>query len=96
MAFNPGGQFPPDWKGDAFVALHGSWNRALRTGYKIVRLPFKDGKPTGAYQDFDVGFVVDNQDVWSRPVDVGFGKDGSLLFSDDGNGIVYRVVYKGE
>jgi glucose/arabinose dehydrogenase len=96
VTFNPGGQFPPDWKGDAFVALHGSWNRALRTGYKIVRLPFKDGKPTGAYQDLVVGFVADNQDVWGRPVDVVFAKDGSLLFSDDGNGVVYRVVYKGE
>jgi glucose/arabinose dehydrogenase len=96
IVFNPGGQFPPDWKGDAFVALHGSWNRALRTGYKIIRLPFKDGKPTGEYQDFVVGFVADNQDVWGRPVDVVFAKDGSLLFSDDGNGVVYRVVYKGE
>jgi glucose/arabinose dehydrogenase len=96
IAFNPGGQFPPDWKGDAFVALHGSWNRALRTGYKIVRLPFKDGKPTGVYQDFVIGFVADNQNVWGRPVDVAFAKDGSLLFSDDGNGVVYRVVYKGE
>ena len=96
IAFNPGGQFPADWTGDAFVALHGSWNRALRTGYKIVRLPFKNGKPTGAYQDFVVGFVADNQDVWGRPVDVDFAKDGSLLFSDDGNGVVYRVAYKGE
>ena len=96
LAFNPGGQFPPDWKGDAFVALHGSWNRAVRTGYKIVRLPFKDGKPTGEYQDFVVGFVADDQSVWGRPVDVVFAKDGSLLFSDDGNGVVYRVAYKGE
>ena len=72
IAFDPGGQFPPDWKGDAFVALHGSWNRALRTGYKIIRLPFKDGKPTGEYQDFVVGFVADDQDVWGRPVDVTF------------------------
>lgn len=96
MAFNPGGQFPPDWKGDAFVALHGSWNRALRTGYKIIRVPFKDGKPTGEYQDLVVGFVANNQDVWGRPVDVTFAKDGSLLFSDDGNGTVYRVAYKAE
>jgi glucose/arabinose dehydrogenase len=96
IAFDPGGQFPPDWKGDAFVALHGSWNRALRTGYKIIRLPFKDGKPTGEYQDFVVGFVADDQNVWGRPVDVTFAKDGSLLFSDDGNDIVYRVTYKPE
>jgi glucose/arabinose dehydrogenase len=96
MAFDPGGQFPADWKGEAFVALHGSWNRELRTGYKIVRLPFKDGKPTGEYQDFVVGFVANDQDVWGRPVDVVFAKDGSLLFSDDGNGVVYRIAYKGE
>jgi len=96
MAFDPGGQFPPDWKGDAFVALRGSWNRGLRTGYKIVRLPFKDGRPTGEYQDFVVGFVADDDDVWGRPVGVAFAKDGSLLFSEDGNGVVYRVAYKGE
>ena len=96
VTFNPGGQFPAAWTGDAFVALHGSWNRAVRTGYKIVRLPFKNGKPTGEYQDFVVGFVADNQDVWGRPVDVAFAKDGSLLFSDDGNGVVYRVTYKPE
>ncbi len=95
IAFNPGGQFPRDWKGDAFVTLHGSWNRALRTGYKIVRLPFKDGKPTGTYQDFLVGFVANEEEVWGRPVGVAFAKDGSLLFSDDGNGVVYRVAYKG-
>jgi len=68
----------------------------LRTGYKIVRLPFKDGKPTGQYQDLVVGFVADDQNVWGRPVDVTFAKDGSLLFSDDGNGVVYRVAYKPE
>jgi glucose/arabinose dehydrogenase len=95
LAFNEGSQFPASWKGDAFVALHGSWNRALRTGYKIVRLPFKDGKPTSEYQDFVIGFVADHENVWGRPVDVAFAQDGSLLFSDDGNGVVYRVTYKG-
>jgi glucose/arabinose dehydrogenase len=94
LAFNEGSQFPAAWKGDAFVALHGSWNRALRTGYKIVHLPFKDGKPTGEYQDFVVGFTAGQQNVWGRPVDVAFAHDGSLLFSDDGNGVVYRVTYK--
>jgi glucose/arabinose dehydrogenase len=94
LAFNGGAQFPAEWKGDAFVALHGSWNRALRTGYKIVRLPFKDGKATGEYQDFVVGFTAGQQNVWGRPVDVAFAQDGSLLFSDDGNGVVYRVSYK--
>ena len=93
LAFNEGNQFPATWKGDAFVALHGSWNRALRTGYKIVRLLFKDGKPTGEYQDFVIGFVANQENVWGRPVDVAFAQDGSLLFSDDGNGVVYRVTY---
>lgn len=94
VSFNPGGMFPADWTGDAFVALHGSWNRALHTGYKIVRLPFKDGKPTGEYQDLVVGFTAGEENVWGRPVDVVFAKDGSLLFSDDANATVYRVTYK--
>jgi glucose/arabinose dehydrogenase len=94
IAFNTGDQFSKAWWGDAFVALHGSWNRALRTGYKIVRLPFKDGKPTGEYQDFVVGFAAGDNDVWGRPVGVAFAKDGSLLFSDDGNGVIYRVAHQ--
>ena len=85
--------FPGAWKGDAFVALHGSWNRSLHTGYKIVRLPFKNGKATGEYQDFVVGFTAGEQNVWGRPVDVTFAQDGSLLFSEDGNGTIYRVTY---
>ena len=74
LAFNAGAQFPAAWKGDAFVALHGSWNRTLHTGYKIVRLPFKDGKPTGEYQDFVTGFTVGPENVWGRPVDVAFAQ----------------------
>jgi len=96
ISFNPGGMFPAEWKGDAFVAMHGSWNRALHTGYKIVRLPFKGGKPTGEYQDFVLGFTAGEENVWGRPVDVNFAKDGSLLFSDDGNGVIYRVTYAKE
>lgn len=94
LAFNPGGMFPAEWTGDAFVAMHGSWNRSLRTGYKIVHLPFKDGKPTGEYQDFVIGFTAGDENVWGRPVDVIFARDGSLLFSEDGNGTIYRVTYK--
>jgi glucose/arabinose dehydrogenase len=94
LAFNSGKQFPSAWQGDAFVALHGSWNRSLHTGYKIVRLPFKDGKPIGEYQDFVIGFTAGEQDVWGRPVDVAFAHDGSMLFSDDGNGVIYRVSYR--
>lgn len=85
--------FPADYKGDAFAAMHGSWNRDHRTGYKVVRLLFdKSGKPTGAYQDFMTGFVLDDQSVWGRPVDVAVAKDGSLLVSDDGSGTIWRVA----
>ena len=93
LAFNPGGMFPAEWKGDGFVALHGSWNRSLHTGYKIVRVPAKGGKFTGEYQDFVIGFTAGEENVWGRPVSVTFAPDGSLLFTDDGNGTIYRVTY---
>ena len=98
LAFYPQGQggpsaFPAEYQGDAFVALHGSWNRALRTGYKIVRLKLKDGVPTGAYEDFLTGFVLDAKSVWGRPVGVAVMPDGALLVSEDANGTVWRVSY---
>ncbi|MGA8172635.1 MAG: sorbosone dehydrogenase family protein [Methylocystis sp.] len=93
IAFYEGKQFPPEFRGDAFVALHGSWNRAKRTGYKIIRLRFRDGKPTGTYEDFVTGFVADDDHVWGRPVDVAEAADGSLLFTEDGNGAVWRVSF---
>jgi glucose/arabinose dehydrogenase len=96
IAFYEGGQFPAEFMGDAFVALHGSWNRAKRTGYKIIRLRFKDGKPTGAYEDFVTGFVVDDARVWGRPVDVTIAPDGALLFTEDGNGTLWRVSFVGK
>ena len=79
-----------DWefKGDAFVALHGSWNRAKRTGYKVVRILMKDGRPTGVYEDFLTGFVTDDASVWGRPVDVALTKDGALLVTDDEGGAI--------
>lgn len=95
IAFYDGGQFPQDYKGDAFVALHGSWNRARRTGYKVVRLRFADGEPTGEYEDFLTGFVVDDKDVWGRPAGVAAAQDGSLLVSEDADGTVWRVSYVG-
>ena len=64
IVFYDAEQFPPSYKGDAFVALHGSWNRAKRTGYKVVRLLMKDGAPTGVYEDFLTGFVADGAAVW--------------------------------
>jgi glucose/arabinose dehydrogenase len=95
ITFYEGGQFPAEYKGDAFVALHGSWNRAKRTGYKVVRLIFRDGEPTGEYEDFLLGFVADDAGVWGRPVDVAVAHDGALLVTDDGGGAIWRVAYKG-
>jgi glucose/arabinose dehydrogenase len=95
ISFYEGSQFPADYKGDAFVALHGSWNRGIRTGYKVVRLMFEDGKPTGEYEDFMTGFVVSDEEVWGRPVGVATAKDGSLIVSEDGSGTLWRVSYKG-
>jgi glucose/arabinose dehydrogenase len=93
MTFYTSDQFPKDYRLDAFAAEHGSWNRARRTGYKVIRLPFKDGKATGEYEDFLVGFVTPEGNVWGRPVGVSVAKDGSLLVTDDGSGIVWRVAY---
>ena len=95
IAFYQGGQFPADYKGDAFVTFHGSWNRGKRTGYKVVRLMMKDGKPTGDYQDFLVGFVAADGGVWGRPVGVAVAKDGALLVTDDEGGAIWRVSYGG-
>lgn len=93
IAFYTGENFPEDVRGDAFVTLHGSWNRGSRTGYKVVRLPFKNGKPTGEYVDFMTGFVLDDDQVWGRPVGVTVAKDGALLVSEDGNGTIWRITY---
>ncbi|HLH51398.1 MAG TPA: sorbosone dehydrogenase family protein [Roseiarcus sp.] len=93
IAFYEGAQFPAAYKGDAFVALHGSWNRAKRTGYKVVRLIFKDGEPTGEYDDFLTGFVASDAAVWGRPVDVAVAADGALLVTDDAGGAIWRIAY---
>ncbi|TIW96255.1 MAG: sorbosone dehydrogenase family protein [Mesorhizobium sp.] len=93
IAFYEGTTFPAEYKGDAFVALHGSWNRGNRTGYKVVRLLFRDGKPTGEYEDFITGFVVSNGEVWGRPVGVAVANDGALIVTEDGNGTIWRVTH---
>jgi len=94
MAFYTGDDFPAEYKGDAFVTLHGSWNRGVRTGYKVIRMRFKDGKPTGEYDDFITGFVISDKQVWGRPVGVAVAKDGSLFVSEDGSGTIWRVTHK--
>lgn len=94
LAFYDSDAFGPSYKGGAFVTMHGSWNRSLRTGYKVVFLPFVNGKPTGEYDDFLTGLVVDAHSVWGRPVGVAVARDGSLLVTDDGSGSIWRVSKK--
>jgi hypothetical protein len=84
--------FPAQYQGDAFIALHGSWNRISRTGYKVVVAPIKDGKAVGDYVDFMTGFVLNDSDVWGRPYGLTVMHDGSLLVGDDANGRIYRVT----
>ena len=91
LCFYTGEQFPAEYRGDIFAALHGSWNRSRRTGYKIVRVPLDHGKATGEYEDFVTGFVTPEGNVWGRPVGVTIAKDGSLLFSEDAHGTIWRV-----
>ncbi len=95
MTFYAGHQFPAAYQGDAFAALHGSWNRGKRTGYKLVRIHLRDGIPTGTYEDFLTGFVIDDDTVWGRPVGVTVAADGALLVSEDGNGTIWRIAYFG-
>jgi glucose/arabinose dehydrogenase len=85
--------FPAEYRGDAFAAFHGSWNRSTRTGYKLVRVRLDHGVATGEYDDFLTGFVVDNARVWGRPVGVAVAHDGALLMTEDGNGTVWRISY---
>lgn len=91
LTFYDGKMFPPEYRGDAFAAFHGSWNRAKRTGYKVVRVLQREGVPTGEYEDFLVGFVANDDSVWGRPVGVAVAHDGALLVSEDGNGTIWRV-----
>lgn len=93
-AFYDRDAFPAEYRGDAFVALHGSHSRPERTGYKVIRVRMKEGRPTGEYEDFMTGFVVDNGSVWGRPAGVAVTRDGALLVSDDANGTIFRVTRK--
>jgi glucose/arabinose dehydrogenase len=93
MLFYEGRQFPAEYRGDGFAAEHGSWNRAQRTGYEVIRLPMKNGRATGEYEDFLTGFVQPDGAVWGRPVGVSVAKDGSLFVSDDGSRSIWHVSY---
>lgn len=94
IAFYDHDAFPAQYRGDAFVTLHGSHSRPQRTGYKVIRVRMEQGRPTGTYEDFMTGFVLDNDRVWGRPAGVAVTRDGALLVSDDANGTIYRVTRK--
>jgi glucose/arabinose dehydrogenase len=96
MLFYDGTQFPAEYKGHIFAAEHGSWNRHSRTGYEVIRVPVSNGKADGSYQDFLTGFVTPDGKVWGRPVGVAVASDGSLIVTDDGSNMVWRVAYQGK
>jgi glucose/arabinose dehydrogenase len=96
LTFYDGAQFPAEYRGDIFAGEHGSWNRSVRVGYEVIRVPLHQiGHASGEYEDFLTGFVLDNGDVWGRPVGVTVARDGSLLVSDDGSNSIWRVSYVG-
>jgi glucose/arabinose dehydrogenase len=93
LTFYTAAGFPEEYRDDAFVAMRGSWNRFPPTGYKIVRISFEAGQPTG-FEDFVTGFLIDGGTAtFARPAGITVAPDGSLLFTDDTNGVIYRVVY---
>jgi glucose/arabinose dehydrogenase len=96
MTFYTASQFPAQFQGAAFAAEHGSWNRARRVGYKVICVPLKNGKASGEYDDFLTGFVTESGDVWGRPVGVTVDRQGSLIITDDGGNVVWRVRYGSE
>jgi glucose/arabinose dehydrogenase len=98
IVFYTGEQFPAEYRGDAFIALRGSWNRSEPTGYKVVRVPFKNGRPQGYYENFATGFWVsgiNRAKVWGRPAALAVAKDGSLMVADDTGGTIWRISYTG-
>lgn len=93
--FYTGKQFPEEYRGGAFLAFHGSWNRSKRVGYSVAFVPFRDGKPAGGPRDFLTGWMLapEKKEVWGRPVGLLQMPDGSLLVSDDGGNKIWRVSY---
>jgi glucose/arabinose dehydrogenase len=97
LTFYEGHQFPAEYKGDIFASEHGSWNKAVRVGYEVIRVPLhQTGHASSEYEDFLTGFVLPDGNVWGRPVGVTVASDGSLLVSDDGSNSIWRVSYTGK
>jgi glucose/arabinose dehydrogenase len=94
VMFYTGAQFPAEYRMQGFAAEHGSWNRARRTGYKVIWLPLKDGVSTGEYVDFMTGFVTPDGNVWGRPVAVTQTRDGALVVSDDAGNCLWRIRHR--
>ena len=94
FTFYEGQQFPAEYKGDIFASEHGSWNKAVRVGYEVIRVPLhQKGDASGEYEDFLTGFVLPDGNAWGRPVGITVAQDGSLLVSDDGSNSIWRVSY---
>jgi len=97
FTFYEADKFPAEYKGDLFASEHGSWNKATRVGYEVIRVPLhKTGHASGEYEDFLTGFVLPDGQVWGRPVGITVAPDGSLLVSDDGSNSIWRVSYMGK
>jgi glucose/arabinose dehydrogenase len=97
FTFYEADKFPAEYKGDIFASEHGSWNKATRVGYEVIRVPLhQTGHASGEYEDFLTGFVRPNGQVWGRPVGITLAPDGSLLVSDDGSNSIWRVSYTGK
>jgi glucose/arabinose dehydrogenase len=92
LTFYNAQQFPAEYRGSLFAAEHGSWNRSKRTGGKVIRVIMRDGVPTGEYEDFATGFVVNDASAWGRPVGVTVTPDGALYVSDDAGGTIWRIT----
>jgi glucose/arabinose dehydrogenase len=98
LAFYEGSQFPAEYRNNIFVAFHGSWNRSVPTGYKVVRVKLDDkGQPQGGAEDFITGWLAPGETKkgrWmGRPVGIVFGGDGAMYLSDDAGGVIYRIAY---
>jgi len=99
LAFYDAEDFPEHYRGGAFVAFHGSWNSSVPTGYKVVYVPFENGRPVGNYENFALGFRfggVENAEIIGRPVGIVVANDGSLLIADDVGNAIWRVSYSGD
>ena len=94
LQFYTGSQFPAEYKNKLFVALHGSWNRTIPNGYKIMIATIGADSKVVKYEPFAEGWLQKDKKVLGRPTDIEIAKDGSLLVSDDKNGVIYRIAYK--